>query len=115
MFHFHCYLSIGELAWYSPALDIIDKLLDAAGDAVIEFLNIPIKIVQFVLQAASKLFSHMNDVCSYLDEYVQLALVEATHENSRFALQELACRQPYETGLQHQKGYGCDGLDSKCL
>jgi hypothetical protein len=43
----------GELAWYSPAFDIIDKLLDAAGDAVIEFLSIPIKIVQFVLQAAS--------------------------------------------------------------
>ena len=55
----------------------------------------------------------MNDVCSYLDSYVQLALVDATHENTRFALQELACRNPFETDLQLQRGYGCDGLDSK--
>lgn len=103
----------GELAWYTPAFDIVDKLLDAAGDVVIEFLNIPIKIVQFVLQAAAKLFDHMNNVCGYLDGYVQFVLVEAIHENSRFALQELACRFPYETGLQLQRGYGCDGLDSE--
>eukprot|EP00804_Cyclotella_cryptica_P027852 CCRYP_020589-RB/>CCRYP_020589-RB protein AED:0.30 eAED:0.30 QI:0/0.66/0.5/1/0.66/0.75/4/244/451 len=104
----------GELAWYTPAFDIIDKLLDAAGDAVIEFLNIPIKIVQFILQAAAKLFNHMNDVCSYLDGYVQFVLVEAIHENSRFALQELACRHPFEAVLQLQRGYGCDGLDNDC-
>lgn len=57
----------------------------------------------------------MNDVCGYLDGYVQLALVEATHENSRYALQELACRQPHEEELQLQRGYGCDGLDGKGL
>lgn len=101
----------GELAFYAPAFAIVDKLLDAAGDAVIEFLNIPIKIIQFVLQAAALLFSHMNDVCGYLDGYVQLALVEGTFENTRFALQELACRNP-ENGLQ--RGYGCDGLDNTC-
>lgn len=52
----------------------------------------------------------MDDVCSYLDGYVQLALVEATYENSRFALQELACRTP----LALQQGHGCDGLDNTC-
>ena len=100
----------GELAWYKPAFDIIDNLLQAAGDAVIEFINIPIKIIQFILQAASQLFMHMNDVCGYLDSYVELALVEATFENSRFALQELACREPATL----KRGHGCDGIDNTC-
>lgn len=52
----------------------------------------------------------MNDVCSYLDGYVQLSLIEATHENSRYALHELACRSP-QGGFK--RGYGCDGLDSE--
>lgn len=72
--------------------------------AVIEFFNIPIVIVKFILESAKKIFEHMDDVCSYLDGYVQLAFIEATFENSRFALQELACRTPVELA----KGHGCE-------
>jgi hypothetical protein len=59
----------------------------------------------------------MGEVCGYLDGYVQLGLVEATYENTRFALRELACM---ELGLDDmnntflQKGYGCDGIDNTC-
>jgi hypothetical protein len=57
-----------------------------------------------------KLFDHMGDVCSYLDDYVQLAKIEATYENTRFALRELACTK----AVTLQKGYGCDGIDNTC-
>jgi hypothetical protein len=37
-----------------------------------------------------ELLSHMGDVCDYhLDKYVQLAKVEATFENTHYALQEI--------------------------
>lgn len=78
---------------------------------MIEFLNIPIGLVKFVMDNAMLLFDHMNSVCEYLDGYVQLAKVDATFENTRWALQELACR-PLESGLQ--RGHGCDGLDNTC-
>jgi hypothetical protein len=67
---------------------------------------------QRLLDAAMELFSHMGNVCDYLDGYVQLAKVEATFENTRYALQELACRNPNDIELQ--RGYGCDGIDNTC-
>ena len=71
---------------------------------MVEFFNIPIVLVRLILEAAGMIFSHMDDVCAYLDSYVQLAFVEATFENSRFALQELACRTPNELA----RGHGCE-------
>lgn len=78
---------------------------------IIEFINIPIGIVQFVITNAMVLFDHMNSVCEWLDGYVQLAKVDATFENTRWALQELACTRPFD-GLQ--RGHGCDGIDNTC-
>ena len=72
--------------------------------AVTEFFNVPIVLVKFILESARMIFSRMDNVCAYLDSYVQLAFVEATYENSRFALQELACRTPHEL----VKGHGCE-------
>lgn len=40
----------GELLWYGPAFDIIDKLIDAASDVIGQFFNAPVEIIQFVLQ-----------------------------------------------------------------
>lgn len=70
----------GEMLWYQPAHEILSELLNEAGKSVIEFVNIPINVIKFILDAAAKLFSHMGDVCDYLDGFVELALVEATHE-----------------------------------
>ena len=52
----------------------------------------------------------MGSVCGYLGGRVGYG--GATYENTRFALQELACRAPYTLDLQ--RGYGCDGLDNTC-
>ena len=71
---------------------------------MLEFFNAPIVILEVMIEAAGMVFGHMNDVCGYLDSYVQLGFVEATFENSRFALQELACRSPTELA----KGHGCE-------
>jgi hypothetical protein len=79
---------------------------------VIEFINIPIFVIKFLLDVVEALFGHIGDVCSYLDGYVQLAKVEATYENTRYVLHELACRAPADIALQ--RGYGCDGLDNTC-
>jgi hypothetical protein len=102
----------GELEWYKPAIKVLNKLLEAAGNSVIEFINIPIFVIKFLLDVVETLFDHMGSVCGYLDGYVQLAKIEATYENSRYALHELACRSPKDVDLQ--KGYGCDGLDNTC-
>jgi len=101
----------GELLFYTAIHKLAIDLFDAAGDAVIEFFNIPIIVVRYLLEVSSSLFEHMAGVCAYLDSYVQLAKVEATYENTRYALRELACREA-EGGLK--RGYGCDGKDNTC-
>jgi hypothetical protein len=63
------------------------------------------------------LFDHMGEVCSYLDAYVELALIDATHENTRFALRELACQElgnDEKANMFLQRGFGCDGIDNTC-
>jgi hypothetical protein len=102
----------GELEIYNTAITFLKSLLEAAGNSVIEFINIPIWVISFLLEVVESLFGHMSNVCGYLDGYVQLAMVEATYENSRYTLHELACRPAKDIVLQ--KGYGCDGLDNTC-
>ena len=102
----------GELQVYDTAISVIKKLLKAAGKSVIEFINIPIWVIKFLLGVVETLFTHMKNVCGYFNGYVGAAKAGATYENSRFALLELACRFPSNITLQ--KGYGCDGLDNTC-
>lgn len=64
-----------------------------------------------MLEAAGKLFDHMDNVCGYIDGFVQLAKVEATFGNTRLALLELACREQQGS---LKRGYLCDGLDHTC-
>lgn len=71
---------------------------------MIEFFNVPIVIVKFVLESAGMMWGHMGDVCSYISSMVDPAFIEATYQNSRFALQELACRTPHEL----VRGHGCE-------
>ena len=56
-------------------------------------------------------FKHMDNVCAYLDSYVQLSKVEATYENSKWLLREIACKN-IPDGLK--RGHGCDGIDNNC-
>ena len=101
----------GELEQHNLLTSILIDLLEAASDSVIEFFNFPIIVVRYLVNSAQFLFQHMAGVCAYLDGYVQLAKVEATYENTRYALRELACRKPVG-GLK--RGYGCDGIDNTC-
>jgi len=82
----------GELIWYPQIFKIIVELLKDIGKSILEFINIPVSIVEFILKAGELLFENMDGVCGYLDAYVQLAEIEATYENSRYILQEVACR-----------------------
>eukprot|EP00957_Ditylum_brightwellii_P211836 15366656-Ditylum_brightwellii.AAC.1 len=100
----------GEMLWYSPIFTIITELLDDVQASILEFINIPVSLVEFLLKATSLLFETMDNVCGYLDAFVQLAEVEAAYENSRYILQETLCRE-VPTLLP---GHGCDGIDSDC-
>ena len=86
-------------------------MLETIEEDVIEFLNIPIGLVKTVVYLALVLFDHMKNVCDYLGGYVQGGKIDATFEHTRWALQELACRD-LAGGLQ--RGHGCDGLDNTC-
>jgi hypothetical protein len=62
----------GEIVWYQPSHAIVTKLLGAPADSILEeLIPIPINVIKFILDAAMELFSHMDDVCDYLDVYVQ--------------------------------------------
>ena len=100
----------GELQFYSHISGVLDDTLEALSNAVGQWFNTPIELVKWLLKQLFALYKHMDGVCSYLDGYVQLALVEATFENSRFTLQEVACR-PVDT---LSRGHGCDGIDNDC-
>lgn len=100
----------GELQFYGHISGVLDDTLDALSDSVGQWINTPIEVVKWLLKQLFALYAHMDGVCSYLDSYVQLALVEATFENSRFTLQEVACR-PVDT---LSRGHGCDGIDNDC-
>lgn len=107
----------GELLLYTNIVSILEKLLDAAGDSVLEFVNIPIQVVNYILKVIKFSYDHMNSVCDYLFDWAQDARVDAIYENSRWALRELACRDlsdPFSSPPLLKKGYGCDGLDNTC-
>lgn len=57
------------------------------------------------------MFGQLYESCEMIDDFVELAFTEAIYENSRFALQELACREPVNLA---RRGYGCDGIDNTC-
>ena len=54
------------------------------------------------------LIDHMSSVCGHLDSLI--GYVGDTFENTRYTLQELACRDHYDIELQ--KGYGCEYLST---
>ena len=94
---------------YKPIYNILSQVLEAAGDSVIEFYNIPINVLAVLADIVFQMFDHMDGVCAYLDSYVQLAKVEAAYENTRWIMKELAC-QPSSL----KRGHGCDGIDNNC-
>lgn len=100
----------GELEYYKPVFGIIELLLDDTQKTILPPLNLPVSLVKFLLGASKLLVETMDNVCSYLDGFVQLAEVEATYENSRCILQETQCRE-VPTLLP---GHGCDGIDNDC-
>jgi hypothetical protein len=100
----------GELVFYGQIEGVIIDTLKSLSESLGQWLNAPVEIVKWLLERLFGMFSHMDGVCSYLDAYVQLALVEGTFENSRFILQETACRPVDKPKL----GHGCDGIDNNC-
>jgi hypothetical protein len=100
----------GELLFYDQIKGAITAPIKALSESVGQWFNTPIEIVLWLVKQLFGIFDHMNKVCSYLDGYVQLALVEGTFENSRYILQETACRSVPELKL----GHGCDGIDNDC-
>lgn len=100
----------GELKFYGQISGVLLDTLKALSEAVGQWFNAPIELVSWLLKTLFSLYEHMDNVCDYLDGYVQLALVEATFENSRFILQEVACRSVDTLKL----GHGCDGIDNNC-
>ena len=89
---------------------MLGDTLKALSEAVGQWFNAPNELVNWLLKMLFGLYAHMDSVCGYLDGYVQLALVEATFENSRYILQEVACRSVDTLKL----GHGCDGIDNDC-
>ena len=61
-------------------------------------------ILKLIFTAITSLFNHMGSVCGYLGGLIGYA--GATYENTRYILQELACRDPFDIDLQ--KGYVCE-------
>lgn len=100
----------GELQFYGHISGVLDDTLDSLSEAVGQWFNAPIELVKWLLKQLFALYGHMDGVCGYLDSYVQLALVEGTFENSRYTLQEVACRSVDILSL----GHGCDGIDNDC-
>ena len=49
--------------------------------------------------------------CSSLDSYVQLSKVEATYENSKWLLKQIACKNITDRLKQE---HGCNGIDNNC-
>ncbi|KAL3915524.1 MAG: hypothetical protein SGILL_005611 [Bacillariaceae sp.] len=120
-----------ELEFSKIALVVLDKILDvvqelvpkfsaavggslgAHGEAgvgswdIIGLFTAPLKAVILYVQ---KLNGKLGDTCEFLDGYVQFSKVEATLENTRWALRELACVPvPFL-----KRGHGCDGVDNNC-
>jgi hypothetical protein len=106
-----------ELVIYNNVWSIIESLLKHAGDAVMEFLNLPIKLIHFLIDAVKFPFTQMQNSCNFLGGWVTGARAAATYENSRYALRELACRDldaPGQDSPLLKRGYGCDGIDNTC-
>lgn len=124
----------GEVLWGEYSLELMELILEAAfeifnpetevgGSAGIAVANgqanVGIKPMNFLWEPIRLIFGvfkkswgQLGKTCAYIDSYVQLAKVEATFENSIWALKELACRDAANNKML-QRGYGCDGLDSK--
>ena len=100
---------VGELKLYKPIYNIITSILEHTGASIIEFINAPVEILALLADMVWQMFDHMDSVCAYLESFVQLAKVEATYENSRWLMREIACR-PSEP----KRGNGCDGIDNNC-
>lgn len=97
-----------ELAFYKLAKPWVLGALQGLGEAVGQWINAPIELIRWLLKMWFKLFEHMSDVCKTLD--VAGALTTATWEQTRYILQETACRHVEE----FQRGHGCDGIDNDC-
>lgn len=100
----------GELEFYGQIEDVIIKTLTALSEAIGQWINAPIELVKWLLEMLFRMFSHMSKVCAYLDDFVQGAYVEGTFENTRYILQEVACRPVAVLA----RGSGCDGIDNNC-
>ena len=97
-----------------PSSNIVSKFANAR---LFAYPHFPTYVYIIVIYGALFSFirtslAKLGDTCDYLDGYVQFSKILATYENTRWALQELACREPHENILQ--RGYGCDGLDNTC-
>ena len=107
-----------ELIFYESVWTIIEKLLKQAGSSIIEFLNLPVTVINFLIDAVKFPFKHMGDVCSILGGAQSVSKEDAVYENSRLALRELACRDLAdlvgEVDPLLKRGYGCDGIDNTC-
>lgn len=100
----------GELEMYKPILKAVDQILDAATKVVPPPLNAPIALIKTLLSVTSLLFDRMGEACGYLDDYVFNSMTEAAFQNTRYLLNEVACR-PSASSL---RGRGCDGIDNNC-
>jgi len=81
------------MVYYDLAFSIVDMNLGALGNSTIEFINAPANVVKLIMSGVAKSFSHLNDVCDWIDGYVGLAKTESTFENTRWILHDIACRE----------------------
>jgi len=79
------------MVYYGLAFSIVDMILDGLGESVIEFINAPANVVKLIMSGVAKSFSHLNDVCDWIDP--TLDKTESTFENTRWILHEIACRE----------------------
>ncbi|KAL3920761.1 MAG: hypothetical protein SGILL_003093 [Bacillariaceae sp.] len=120
----------GEVLFSMFALDFLEQIIDAIMELVPEeefaigasFVGhaeggLKVNLValftapmRFVFNVFKSTQAKLGDTCDYLDGYVGFAKTEATLENTRWALRELACVPVTEL----RKNHGCDGIDNNC-
>ncbi len=103
-----------EMDFIIKLVALVDPIVQAAVDGIISFLNIPVVLVQGMLQLLSALSEHMLGVCDYLGGSADGAQIEATFYNTKFLLENTICRPTSADSSTERRGYGCDGIDNDC-
>mmetsp|Transcript_14626 Transcript_14626/g.21568 ORF Transcript_14626/g.21568 Transcript_14626/m.21568 type:complete len:1051 (+) Transcript_14626:463-3615(+) len=103
-----------ELAWYKRGISFLageKGLLESLQKGVGQWFNAPVVFVQYVMNRMLVMVEELEGSCEFIGGWTSWAMATTTFENSRYILQEVACR---EVELPLKRGNGCDGLDNDC-